>query len=243
MLFIDLTAFGFVVLRPIYHKNMNLNINIGSHFSAFSVHVWFHICLVKQQKRKSATSNLLFRPLHLWALKPLPTLLFVCFLFFEPLFYTKKQWINTNHVNSGKRAFYYILLLPLTCLSCVVEGWNTCNRPLYQFALSDFVICPFCCRAKNSRFITSAGGGVGAWSLEKNPVKKHFTFFQIWNHILENLLFDNFRRNSDVRSNVLLFFFFFFFRTNSHYYMVEPGRNLYYVPALFSAPHMSNFRT
>jgi hypothetical protein len=29
----------------------------------------------------------------------------------------------------------------------------------------------------------------------------------------------------------------------THYYMVEPGRNLYYVPALFSAPHMSNFRT
>jgi hypothetical protein len=28
-----------------------------------------------------------------------------------------------------------------------------------------------------------------------------------------------------------------------HYYMVEPGRNLYYVPALFSAPHMSNFGT
>jgi hypothetical protein len=25
--------------------------------------------------------------------------------------------------------------------------------------------------------------------------------------------------------------------------MVEPGRNLYYVPALFSASHMSNFRT
>jgi hypothetical protein len=30
---------------------------------------------------------------------------------------------------------------------------------------------------------------------------------------------------------------------NSHYYMVEPGRNLYYVPALFSAPHMSYFGT
>jgi hypothetical protein len=29
----------------------------------------------------------------------------------------------------------------------------------------------------------------------------------------------------------------------SHYYMVEPGRNLYYVPALFSAPHMSYFGT
>jgi hypothetical protein len=28
-----------------------------------------------------------------------------------------------------------------------------------------------------------------------------------------------------------------------YYYMVEPGRNLYYVPALFSAPHMGNFRT
>jgi hypothetical protein len=27
-----------------------------------------------------------------------------------------------------------------------------------------------------------------------------------------------------------------------HYYLVEPGRNLYYVPALFSAPHMSNFK-
>jgi hypothetical protein len=30
-------------------------------------------------------------------------------------------------------------------------------------------------RAKNIRFITSAGGGVGA--LEKNPVKKSFPFF------------------------------------------------------------------
>jgi hypothetical protein len=27
-----------------------------------------------------------------------------------------------------------------------------------------------------------------------------------------------------------------------HYYLVEPGRNLYYVPALFSAPYMSNFQ-
>jgi hypothetical protein len=27
-----------------------------------------------------------------------------------------------------------------------------------------------------------------------------------------------------------------------HYYLVEPGRNLYYVPALFSVPHMGNFK-
>jgi hypothetical protein len=27
-----------------------------------------------------------------------------------------------------------------------------------------------------------------------------------------------------------------------HYYMVEPERNLFYVPALFSTPHMSNLR-
>jgi uncharacterized membrane protein len=30
---------------------------------------------------------------------------------------------------------------------------------------------------------------------------------------------------------------------NWHYYMVEPGRNLYYIPALVSVSHISNFRT
>jgi hypothetical protein len=40
------------------------------------------------------------------------------------------------------------------------------------------LIC--CSRAKNSRFITSAGGGVGAravFSTRKKTVKKSFTFF------------------------------------------------------------------
>jgi hypothetical protein len=36
-----------------------------------------------------------------------------------------------DHVNYRKRAYYTLLLL-LTPLSCVVEGWNTCNRPLYH---------------------------------------------------------------------------------------------------------------
>jgi hypothetical protein len=40
---------------------------------------------------------------------------------------------------------------------------------------SNFFFHRFFSRAKNIRFITSAGGGVGA--LEKRPVKKSFTFF------------------------------------------------------------------